>query len=737
MMLTTTLLAGLTFEPTITGGWTWVGIAAAIMIVCLAYTMGLRWRGQSRAFRFTLLGLRLGAIACLLMALVHPVWVDVRERPVKPSLAVVLDTSTSMAKGDRYAANLALLREQLAPALESDYDLHLYDIHGRALAVDDLPAAPNDTASPIIKTLLHVERALAESHPAGIVLLSDGIDATNRPAPGSVDDLQLPLFAVAPAESSATQTAADLAIHAVSANRHALVGNTVNVTVDMTSDAPFTEAVGVPVTILHGSRIVGSRTIAWPVGQTAQRAELNFIPNRPGRLTYTVRIGAAEGEADLADNVAHFDLTVRARALTVVYIDGVLRWEGKFIREALADDPDINVVSSIRTARAGSDRPSQGLLLAEQLADVDVVMLGDIEATWFSAAEQRDLAAWVREGGGLVLTGGYNSFGPAGFGRSSLRNVLPIEFSAEANPQIEQPFNLKLTLLGREHPIFHLTGDRVRDAAFYQSLPALLGCSRIAAVKPAAQILAVNPSMRTADGGVGLPVMVEQELGAGRSMIFAVDSTWRWRMVVGAFTGDAGFYQRFWGQLVRYMAGEDQADEPLLALATDRHHYARGDTIELTANITDQANWQVSATAIDERGRSVDVPLTQRGDERYEARLAANRPGRLDLVVEASPGNAGDVLPQSRVISVRVDRDDIESLDTQPRRQWLAQLAQRTGGRLLDADEAAAWARSRDPQPYTEQVAGTERLWRHPALAGAFFVLLCIEWILRRRSRLA
>ena len=189
-------------------------------------------------------------------------------------------------------------------------------------------------------------------------------------------------------------------------------------------------------------------------------------------------------------------------------------------------------------------------MLPEALAKLDMVILGNVEATYFSAQEMDALRTWVTEKGvALLLTGGYNSFGPKGFGGSRLREILPVRFSAAANPQVDQPFPLSLTALGEESPIFDLTGNRLHDTAFYHKLPQLGGCSLIAGVKPGGQVLAVNEQLRDPASGGPLPVMVLQQVGLGRTMVFAVDTTWRWRTVVGGYTGDASFYQRFWGQI--------------------------------------------------------------------------------------------------------------------------------------------------------------------------------------------
>jgi uncharacterized membrane protein len=770
-------LADLTFQSPAFGWLECLALAAGVAGVVFAYTAGLRRTTQGPPARFGLLALRLGAIVCLFVALWHPACVRQETLAQRPTLAVVLDDSASMAQPDagaavtRYQHAVETLKQRLAPALRRTHELQLFDVEARGLKLDDLPRTAEGARSPLTDTLLRVQQELRDRPLAGIVLLSDGREVSDRPTSGSLEQLHVPVHAIQIAAPSPTAGTPNIAIQSVAANRRAIVGNTVSVAVDLAATG-LSGAASVPVSILSAERTVATRTIEWPAGQSTLRAEVAFIPRRPGELTYVVQVGGAPGETDLADNRQSFPLTVHAKPLTVMYVDGVLRWEGKFLREALSDDPDLNVISTVRTAPPGSDRGSQGLLLPEHLANVDVVIIGDVEAAFFSSSEIDGLRKWVTEGGGaLVLTGGYHSFGPDGFGRTPLRDVLPVEFSADPNPQTDEPFNLKLTDAGREHPIFHLTGDRVRDAAFFQSLPPLAGCSRVAGVKPGATVLAVNPRATATDGAGArvsppsdLPVLVVQEVGAGRTLVFAVDTTWRWRMVVGGFTGDSSFYPQFWGQLIRWTKTDERESPPRLAVATDRAHYKPGQTVEVnialrppenaptgatavsavsaSAPATTPGRYKVTATALTESGERLSVPLAELDAARFRGSLAVRSPGRLDLLVRAAPlaaaGQGADEMQELSAIStVTVERPDLELLDPRPDPQWLAQMAQLSGGRCVSPDQIEAWAAAlpANPAPVTRLASSGAAGDR--VLAAMFLALLCTEWILRRRSRLA
>jgi hypothetical protein len=142
-------------------------------------------------------------------------------------------------------------------------------------------------------------------------------------------------------------------------------------------------------------------------------------------------------------------------------------------------------------------------------------------------------------------------------------------------------------------------------------------------------------------------------------------------------------------------------------------------------------------------------------ENQYQTTVPADKPGRMDLTVSAEPlpgaasagpaagsgrqSRAGDtqVLPQSQIITVQVDRPDLETADTRAHPQWLARAAQLTGGQFLGPQQIPAWAAQLPREaPMVRYYEATE-LWRHPALIGIFLCLLCAEWIWRRISRLA
>ena len=731
--------------------------AAGLAVVVHAYDK--RLRRDPRFGRRLLCGLRIAAVVLAMLSILHPTWVSEEKGKKKPQLAFMLDNSISMEQGhgndSRYDLARKLLKGKLASRFDGDFEVSVFDVNGGVLDLADLPGKPTEGGSPLTAGLLNVQRALGHDKLRGIVVLSDGREIAAPGARAGLEMLRVPVFAVdLTAAEEDDEQGADLSIQMVIANDKAIVDNAISATVLLASDS-MREGQRVELILSEGEIPVARKLIRWEAGEQNRKTELGFVPRRPGTHTMTVRArrvdrtGKQLGSSDpnRGNNWANFAVEVHPGKLTVLYVDGVLRWESKFIRECLDVDPDVNLLTAVRTTPQEAAGRSEGVFSQAQLANIDVVILGDIEKNFFDTLELVELRNWVTEsGGGLLLTGGYLNFGRGGFADSVIAGILPIVFPDPPSAQIEQPFHIRLTEDGFTHPIFHLTGEPVRDRSIWHSLPRLPGCCRIPAVKPGARVLALNPSVSNDADGRGMPVIVEQQVGKGRTMVMAIDSTWQWRTIVGGYTKDVAFFRKFWCQTVRYLAADPEPEGGHeLAISTDRVSYAPDDQVSLFVEMKPKtpttkgdiaSRYKFSALAVDENGKKRPLALKGAGVNRYEAQFPAATPGRQEVTVVAQPVLGGrHSLHQSRTVAIHVVHPDRERHESRPDPEWLRRVTQMTGGRFTAIDEVDEWELDDEPvQTVTVTVAG---MWHHPLWAMLVFGLFCAEWILRRLSRLA
>src|SRR5262249_31638199 len=135
-----------------------------------------------------------------------------------------------------------------------------------------------------------------------------------------------------------------------------------------------------------------------------------------------------------ANNEISTFVTVTKEGISVLYVEGKYRaWEPKFIRYALSQDRNIRLFEAVRL----SDEPppaGESDLFQFDRQHYDVIILGDISARRLSAGNPRVLATMSQQvfekGAGLMMLGGYESFGNSDWANTDIAKLLPVEVDA-------------------------------------------------------------------------------------------------------------------------------------------------------------------------------------------------------------------------------------------------------------------------------------------------------------------
>ncbi len=134
-------------------------------------------------------------------------------------------------------------------------------------------------------------------------------------------------------------------------------------------------------------------------------------------------------EENIANNAMTRLVNVSGDKRRILYVEGEPRWEYKFIRRAADDDHSVQIVSMLRTTenkiyRQGISDPKEladGFpVKAEDLFKYDGIIIGSVEAGYFTPRQQELLREFVdKRGGGLLFLGGRFSLADGGWGASS------------------------------------------------------------------------------------------------------------------------------------------------------------------------------------------------------------------------------------------------------------------------------------------------------------------------------
>lgn len=737
-------------------------VAAVALALGLLLLVRPAFGRLQRRGRWVLILLRLPLIALIVLAMLRPTHISTTRKPQTAVLVLLFDQSRSMqlpsGAGQQSRWELqqktlddaAPLLRQLAERMEVQiyaYDRQLHPIElgdGQLTLPEQPPGEQTDIGSSLHEAL---QRELGKRL-AGLVLLGDGVQTAFDPAveiqeaARELVRLGYPLYAVPFGPVGDVVQARDVAVENLPDQYTVFVKNELPVQASIRVNGYVNKSIPVELEVLlpdGTSKRIGPVEIQAGADDQQVPVELRYVPELPGRYKLTLRAAEQPGELVTKNNQLSAYLRVLEGGLKVLYLEGQLRAEQKFLRQSLAASADIELDFQWIDPRLRDKWPVD---LSERLSDpsYDVFILGDLDSTALGPANLELLAKAVEGGKGLTLLGGFHSFGAGGYRDTPLADVMPIVMDRLERQDFGAPIRDDLHLPGpipmrpaRQHPIVQLAGED-QNAAVWQSLPPLSGANKFVGVKDAAGTLVI------AESPAGDPLLLVGEYSRGRIVAFAGDSTWRWWMA-----GHQAEHKRFWRQTILWLVRRENLQQNEVWIRMAQRRFFPGARVVFTAG----AN---APTGEALEGVSLRGELILPGDKRQPLRLTrdgADWTGSIDDVaepgdyaIEVAAEQEGRVIGMARGEFLVFDRD-IELSNPAADHGQLARLAAMTGefgGRTVAPEQLPALLeelRDRPPEMDIEvqtkwQLADTPRdAW---ALLLAFAGLLTAEWIIRKRA---
>ena len=458
-----------------------VAVLACATASVLAYASV---RGEVRARdRAVLAGLRLGTLATLLFCLTRPVLALRAAVPQQNFVGILLDDSRSMSIADQNGKpRSAFLAEAFGrpdsgvlSALSSRFVLRLFSFSASAEhvnGVQDLTFTGSRTH--LGDALERVREELTGLPLAGLVVVSDGADTgqTSLEAPLlALRSERIPVFSVGVGRET---HARDLQISRVATPRSVLRGTSlaVDVVLTQTGYAGSTATLNVE----DAGRILASQDVTLPADGEPAAVRIHFAAAEPGPRVFRFRVPALAGEEIPQNNVRDVLVEVRDRREKILYFEGEPRYEVKFIRRAVADDRNLQLVVLQRTAenkylRLDVDSPEE--LAAgfpkqrDELFAYRGIVLGSIEAAAFSGDQLQMIADFVdRRGGGLLMLGGPRAFDEGKYAGTPIADVLPVVLGQAGARRSGSTTRLRVrpTRAGSAHPATQIAGTERESA---------------------------------------------------------------------------------------------------------------------------------------------------------------------------------------------------------------------------------------------------------------------------------
>jgi uncharacterized membrane protein len=669
-------------------------------------------------------------------------------------IAVLLDDSRSMQIADQAGKPRGeYVREQFgsadSPLMKSLAERFIVrtfrfsSTAGRMTSPADLTFSGSQTK--LGPALVGAREELAGLPVAGIVLVSDGADTTDESLTDALLGLKaerLPVVGV-----GSEQPPRDVQIDRVSTPRTVLkdASMLVDVLVRHNGFAGRT----VTVDVEDEGRIVGSEQVVLPSDGTPASVRIRASAAQAGPRLFRFRVAQQEGELVPQNNVRDALIDVRDVKERILYFEGEPRFEMKFLRRAVADDENLEVVALQRTADNkfmrlfGEEPEDRDDLLGgfpktrEELFRYRGLILGSVEAGIFSGDQLQMIADFVdRRGGGLLMLGGGRSFGEGGYGGTPVADALPLLIDPRtraSEPGDLARLRIAPTPAGEGHAVTQIADTEEASVRRWPELPQVTSLNAPLPEKPGTTVLLNGTDER----GRRHVVLASHQFGRGRAAAFTVQDSWQWQMHVDMSLEDQT-HENFWRQMVRWLV--DDVPDVVDVRLTER--VEPGEPVTIEARVVDRQFVEMNgATVIAQvaqpNGATINVPLQWTGerDGQYQGTFVTTEPGAYEVTVDATR-TGGDIVGTG-VGYVRAAPGEAEYFDPTMHAAPLRRIAEETGGRFYTADVAPGL--SEDIRYAGRGVTTIEEreLWNMPIILVALMTLVCAEWGYRRAVGLA
>jgi hypothetical protein len=676
--------------------------------------------------------------------------VSLEEKAEADNAVMALDTKQRLAisSASRLDLGAAILSQSGRPVFESlseslDLSYHAFGetsrllSDGKAVTSKDLAGLKADGSSTSIAASLEAAANAGGIPPAGIILLSDGIDNTSSQRSEAVlQDLGargIPVYTV----PIGLPNPDDVAIRNIVMQEVAFSGDSVPVRVHLESQGY--EQRTARLSVLLNDRRVSSRVVRFEGGLQFEEVDFSIDIYEKGAAQIDVIIEPFEDEVSTVNNRITRSIRVVNEKVNVLYIEGNARWEFRYLRAILHRDPRIDATfiasnAGPEVARNSPEHIERFPSKREEAFKYDLVILGDVDSSFFSDEEFGLLEELIRDRGAslLMLCGPMHS--PGSYAGTPVQTMLPVRFDSEAGwDKVAESVYPVLTPEGRNSLVMTLENDMDLNDRIWSRMAPMDQVPPLLAAKPAATVLAMLSDSSSRDQGY--PLVAWQRYGSGKCMTIASDRLWRLRYK----TGDK-YHWRVWSQCIQFMTlSRLMGEHKRIRLETDRSVYPVDGQCRVYAHVLDKEYEPISQPAFEVyvsnlAGGQAKQLISLRPDSTqpglYEGYFTPSEVGRYRLEANENDKQI------SSTTEFQVSDIQQELLDTGMRSDHLQRIADLTGGSKLGVRELNKLTDLINGDPVTITLRSERPLWDNMLVVLLLVGLLGAEWILRRKNDL-
>lgn len=772
-------------------------VAAAALL--LAYVVWLYRRDSGELpvpLRALLVTLRLSAFAGLLTIYLQPQWRNEIDQVQNSRVLLLADTSLSMGLHDQDASAVpaepsraqqmigAFRKGAWIKRLREKHDVIVvrFDRDSQRLATlpklndaateeetnSDWQAAlePQGTETRLGQTLRQWIEAERSQPLAGIVVFSDGQQNAGIDAGAAIAlarEARLPIHAVG-LGSLAQPTNVRISDFVVP--QRAYPGDRYTATGYLQAQGLAGKAVLVELTSRPAEaaaqaegKLEASQQVTLGGDGEVLPVKFELTPAETGRRTLRLTVRPPANDRNTADNQQEADVEIVDRKTRVLLFAGGPTREYQFLRNQLRRDKDMVVDVLLQTGVEGISQDANEILEtfpndAPTLFAYDAIVAFDPDWRQLSAGQRELVERWVADqSGGLIAIAGpvYTDSWTQDPATANLRSLYPVEFHRrmslldDSHYGSREPWPIELTRDGLEAEFLWIEDSGPASARAWADFAGVYGHYSVRGPKPGATVYGWFSDPRSAEGTQKPVYMAGQFFGSGRVFYLGSGEMWRLR------ANDDAWFERFYTKLLRHVSqGRLLRGSHRGILLVERDRYLLGGTVDVRAQLSDNRlqpldlpRVELAVSLPDSTHQSVPLLADPSKKGNYRGQFTVRKEGTylLDLPVPESDEHL------SRRLQVKVP--ELEREKPQRNDALLSELATKTGGvyyvglkAAVTGDQAGAAVRPlvevlRDQTRTITTISRPTPLWSNHWMLLALCGVLCLEWLIRRLSKLA
>jgi len=677
--------------------------------------------------------LRILALTSIFLVVASSIFSFTFRQNLTPTIAVLIDNSTSMnftdQEGNRKKVLESILASGVLKKFPSKANLVYYNFSDTLIKYnpsDKLNLEGKSTS--IGNALSYLKNELKERNVTGALILSDGGDNFG-PDPLKISgELDFPVYTVGIGSQIFPQ---DVAIEEIVYDEIVYKDNPTPIEVSIIGYRFANRRI--PVEIRESKNLLARQEIELSGSGQKQKLVLYLTPKEEGLHRYNLSLPHLSGELNYKNNQRSFSLKVLKSRVKVLTFTNNLSWEFTFLKRFLESQKNLEcsfALYGINQKPLTKEFPRT----EKELEQYDLLISVNSTVDFFRGKEER-FNNWVLKQGKSILM----LLGPEAplLARSNPNlKFLPGQLSpAKAG---FANFQLRLTQDGKFNPITNLASSESENLKIWSSLPPFLGIAQVESVPSDVKVLTAYSVLA---GEEDLPgVIIKNFPSGGKVMATLAYPFWRWDFLQWGIGYNNESYQTFWSNSIRWLTAPEEKEK--LFVKTDKLIYQSGEKVNFQAQIYNESFQKIQGAEIqvrtglrlENKSQAVsELILIEDEPGNYRGELKATQPG--GYFYEASIKKDGKLLgaPKGEFV---VEEFSLEDQSLTLNKKLLTQMAEVSGGKYYSPEELESLSKDLKLEKKILEKRKTIQLWNHPLLLILFILFIGLEWFIRKKNQL-